>query len=234
MRAIPDSRQMTGHPKNGHPKGTVLIFTLAILALMSIMGMAIIMNTKTELSISRNSYMGREAFTRADTAVRVSIFVARLYMHPELGDPASVFSGNSDDPLEVTITDDGFNLADELFNIAETWDFRKRYIAAASRTDTGGDNKPHLIFRQHTSDGPSIVGTAALSIDHGETIRTGGSLGMSDRYDTSGGSSMEVILAATVNGRPPSDENAAYEQESGQAPSDSAHSVITTLFRDIF
>jgi hypothetical protein len=218
---------------NSQPRGTVLVFTLAILGLMSVMGLAIIMNTRTELNVSHNTYMGREAFTRADTGARVAIFVARIYMHPELGTPDGVFSTNSSDPLKVTITDDSFYLSDELLNNADNWDYRGRYIAAASRTDASGGNKPHLHFGQYVDGDYKTVATAALSIDHGEVIITGSSLDTGNAYDSTSGSSVQVILATTVNGRPPSGDEAAYEQKSGQAPSDMAHSVVTTLFREV-
>ena len=48
-----------GQGAKGHPRGSVLMLTLVVLLLMSLMGVAILANTRTELSISANTTGGR-------------------------------------------------------------------------------------------------------------------------------------------------------------------------------
>ena len=235
-----------------HPRGSVLMLTLVILLLMSLMGAAILSSTRTELAVAANTASGRDAFTRADSASRVATLLARLLAHEfELGSPKQVLNDSS--PLTVSYDESHFNFS-SLLAASEDFDYARRYLSAASRTDLSGspdkrDLRPHLIFRQ---DG-RVVSTATVAMDYGEALTDGYSLGQTS-YDTSGGLSVKVVLAVTVNGRPPYDgppasgsESAAekakrdnygaYDSDgrpSGQAANDVPHSVVTTLFREMF
>ena len=223
-----------------HPRGSVLMLTLVVLLLMSLMGAAILANTRTELSISANTTSGRDAFTRADTASRVATLMARLLVHEfELGSPKQVLTGG---PLVVSYEEDHFNFS-KLLTASDDFDYAKRYQSAASRSDLAGEDadlRPHLTFKQEGK----VVSTATVAMDYGEAEIPGGSLGVQD-YDNSGGQSVRVVLAVTVNGRPPvsADENyGVYDRYDGTPndPSDDEptrdvpHSVVTTLFRETF
>ena len=235
-----------------HPRGSILMLTLVVLLLMSLMGAAILANTRTELVISANTTGGRDAFTRADTAARVATLMARLLAHEfELGSPKQVLNNSS--PLTVIYDDDHFSFA-KLLAASDDFNYAKRYLSAASRTDLSdsadkADLRPHLVFRQ---DG-KVVSTATVAMDYGEALTDGCSLGQTG-YDTSGGLSVRVVLAVTVNGRPPYDGPAAGGAESsaekakrdnygtydrdgasaGEEANDVPHSVVTTLFREMF
>jgi len=225
------------------------MLTLVVLLLMSLMGMAILMNTRTELSISANTTSGRDAFTRADTASRMSTLMARLLVHEyELGAPQQVlaggfYKGGSDD-REFTVDEYDeayFNMEKLLAESADEFDYQKRYLSAASRTDTEVDLRPHLVFRKKGK----IISTARVAMDYGETANLAGmSLGTSS-YDGSDGTSVRIVLAVTVNGRPPlsdDDNYGAYDSfkkktdpdEEDALTNDVPHSVITTLFRETF
>lgn len=212
-----------------------MVLTLVILLLMSLMGMAIMANTRTEMTVAANTIGGRDAFTRADTASRVATLLSRLLVHEyELGSPKQVLTGG---PLSVSYDESRFNMTTMLAE-ADNFDYARRYMGAAGRTDApDADLRPHIIFRQ---DG-KVVSTAFVTLDYGEALIAGGSLGDSG-YDASGGRSVRIVLAVTVNARPPvsdDDNYGAYDSAASGSPGDAKlndvpHSVITTLFRETF
>ncbi|MDR2947061.1 MAG: pilus assembly PilX N-terminal domain-containing protein [Candidatus Adiutrix sp.] len=234
-----------------HPQGMILMMTLVILLLMSLMGMAILSNTRTEMTISANTAGGRDAFTRADTAARIATLMARLAVHEhELGSPSKVMSGG---PLEIDFNMPGyvnhnpnlapFDMATLLSESAEVFDYQRRYLATANRVDaaTAADQPkllPHMVFRQ---DG-KVVATARVSLDYNESIDAsgGGSLGTRNYGDDGGGTQVRAVLAVTVHGRPPSDDDnygaytgTADPDEEEMVINDVPHSIITTMFREM-
>lgn len=227
-------------PADGQPRGMVLAFTLVILVLMTLMGVAILMNTRTELSISNNASVGRNAFANADTASRIATTLGRILLHPELGDPAAVVDGAATGagpafPLSVVINQNKFDLG-VLRDDNASYDYILRYIRAG-REDFGSaslDNlAPHLIFNTTVGGVERRVATASLALDHQEPILSGMSLGGGDAYDGGGGGHFQVVLVISVNGRALSQRPAAANGAYDGGTADEPHSVITTLFREV-
>ncbi|MDR3037712.1 MAG: hypothetical protein LBV21_00195 [Candidatus Adiutrix sp.] len=226
------------------PRGLVLAFTLIILLLMSLMGLAILLNSRTELAIAGNTSIGRDAFNTADSAARLATLLGRLVLHPELGPPDRVLaaaaggSGGPAFPLTVKISPQ-FDLG-RLKEEAGDYSHTTRYIRAGGwvgRGQAGGrDYEPHLIFTAPDSGRTKTVATAALGLDLTDPSSAGLSLSGGDAYDQSGGGSLEVHMAVSVNaratGRPApaaSDQAAAFDGGALDEP----RSIITILFREI-
>ena len=213
--------------------GMILAFTLIILTLMSMMGVTILLNSRTELNISSNTSQGRNAFASADTAARVATLIGRILLHPELSGDLESYILNS------TIGDSGkvpgdfqlhVEVSDELKNeglradVDSTHDFTQRYIRAGSGLE------PHVVFTRVSDNVP--VATAALSVDHQAPITPGMSLGGGDAYDGGGGPSLSVVLVVSVNGRAMGPRLAGSGTFEG-GTDDEARSIITILYREV-
>lgn len=66
-------------------KGSVLMLTMLILFLMSLMAVALMSNTVTELQVSGNTIRGRDAFSKADSMTRIGVFTGRALLHEDAG-----------------------------------------------------------------------------------------------------------------------------------------------------
>ena len=242
----------------GFRPGMVLAFTLIILTLMSLMGVTILLNARTELSISSNTSLGRNAFASADTAVQIATLVGRILLHPELGPPDQVLASGTAAglrfPLNVEIN------IDELKRDDSSQYFQLRYIRAGSwegraseselRLDDGVvlygdpvdgvDVAPHIVFKTKVDGRDMTVATAALSLDHEASIGgTGGSVGGGlgvGGYDGGSGAGISVVLAVSVNGRAINLKPGAAEGRGGSfdtGETSEPRSIITVLFREL-
>jgi hypothetical protein len=208
----------------------VLAFTLVILLLMSLMGMTIMLNSRTELSISSNASLNRNAFASADTAARLATLIGRIILHPELGDPEQILDnvlsggGALKFPLKVEININ----PNDLLQDSSSYIYTKRYLRAGS----GGTEEPDIVFK---SNGV-VVATAALALDHEDASQApaGASLGGGDAYDGGGGPSLSIVLAVSVNGRAVSQKVTGSEAfVGGGSGADEARSIITGLYREL-
>jgi hypothetical protein len=195
MPAIKPSMRPAERP--GFKPGMILAFTLVILVLMSLMGMTILLNTRTELSISSNTSLGRNAFATADTAAQIATLIGRIMLHPELGGPEQVLIApdkqdgqfrldvlfNCDptckdlidpckDPTGNPCSDNSKILSDLLFKEFDEdpgFDLSvQRYRRAA------GSEAPHLFFKSKIGDRTVTVATAALALDSETASSKGG------------------------------------------------------------
>jgi hypothetical protein len=204
--------------KNGK-KGMVLAFTLAILVLMSLMGIIILSNTKTELSVSGNHRMNREAFNAADTAARISLLMGRIVLHPELGDnPGDIIRPSTapENPIIIEVNNSNttpLNLS-ALQSAAKDPDstFLNRYINTLGTDPDPSAPKPHIIFKV----GDRVVATAVVSLVSENPVNAGMSLGS--------GGAVEVTLVTTIRGAPFADISGPEFME--------PQSIITTMYRD--
>ncbi len=213
-------KQKTDRP----PKGAVLMFTLVILLLMSLMGAAILLNSRTELNIAANTVVGRDTFTRADGISGMATLLTRISISKEFERPEEVLANNSK-YMEVEFREE-LNLALLQSEHLDSFDIQKRYIRAGSQTVSGDTSyQPHMIF----SSGGSVVGTAAVSFDFGDPVGVGQSLSGDGQYDNSGGTRIQMLLVVSVNGRSPGGDASAYDRGTGDVP----HSFITTIFREV-
>jgi hypothetical protein len=231
----------TASPAEKHPQGMVLAFTLCILLLMTLMGTAILLNSRTELNISSNTSLGRNAFAAADTAARIATLMGRILLHPELGNPKAIVDGAASGagpafPLTIEVNANKFNLA-RLRNDEASYNYTLRYIRAG-REDYDAASldllAPHIVFKTKLAGVERTVATASLALDHQEPVGAGMSLGGGDAYDGGGGGHLQIVLAVSVNGRALSDKptpagtDGAFDGGTADIP----HSVITTLFRE--
>jgi hypothetical protein len=204
-----------------HPEGMILAFTLMLLAVVSLMGMAILSSSSTELAISSHNRVGREAFNSADTSARIATLLGRILLHPELGNPQQVLTSSSRPvmPLTIDINQSRFTLAN-IQEEGQTGDFNYtgRYEEVLGTISTGLD--PHLSFKVNDR----VVSTAMISLESASPIGSGSSLSASDQYDTSGGAGLQVNLIVTVNGRP-------MRTNLGKV-SDEPQSLLTAIYRE--
>jgi hypothetical protein len=208
------------HPeiKNGK-KGMILAFTLAILILMSLMGIVILSNTKTELSVSGNHRVNREAFNAADTAARISILMGRILLHPELGvDPAAIIRSSSapENPIVIELNNSdtsplSLSALQTAANDPDTT-FLNRYIDTIGTNPDPSAPKPHIIFKVDDR----VVATAVVTLESDNPVSAGMSLGS--------GGAVQVTLVTTIRGAPFADIAGPDFME--------PQSIITTMYRD--
>ncbi|MDR1658136.1 MAG: pilus assembly PilX N-terminal domain-containing protein [Deltaproteobacteria bacterium] len=200
--------------------GMVLAFTLVLLILISLMGVYVLTNTATELSISGHNRVGREAFNAADSSAMLATLLGRLVLHPELGDPANVLKVSNKPalPMTVEINQSRFNLA-SLQAESLNFDFNKRYQEAVNFDHSSSVKPPHLVFKVRDK----VVATAVVSLDSDVPIGAGFSLSSGDSYDNAGGAGIQINLVITTNGSP---------STNAQGTNDEPHSVVTTIYRE--
>ena len=230
-----------------HPRGSVLVFALVIMLLLGLMGAAIMLNTRTEMSVAGNTTQGRAAFSRADMGTGVATLIARVLLSPTLGSVEQLFQNSGGDTVagrvltvdNIQSKESDFNPA-TLLNLAKgnissnqegQWDyneFQSRYAQMGlDAVDIEKENlSPHfsLTLRQ---DG-QVAGTAVVTVDPGSGVQRGMTLGGSN-YGTSDGASYRLVLVVSVNGRAPA-EVSTKRAYSGESPADAPHSVLTTMY----
>ncbi|MDR1870632.1 MAG: hypothetical protein LBS60_01685 [Deltaproteobacteria bacterium] len=201
----------------------ILIFVIMVTLLIGLMGVAIIVVTKAEVSISGNYRQSEEAFSSTESAVAIGVLLSRVALHPVLGRPQDLLTaasgGQPKYPLTVEINEERLNL-ESLVREAAPYAYAKRYLESAFGTKTAA-KKPHLLFKV----GQRVVAMASISLDDTVSL-TGYSLGASDRYDPSGGENVPVDIVLTVTGT----STQAFELDDLNAP----RSIITSITRDYF
>ncbi|UQZ88190.1 hypothetical protein C4J81_02770 [Deltaproteobacteria bacterium Smac51] len=213
-----------------NPEGAVLIFALIVMLLMGLMATALFLNTRSELVISRNTYMGRDAFTKADSAARIAIMLSRTLLYPTLGPPSGYFTDNSggNSPFTVEMSPD-FNLETllELAGEGLESDIMNRYLVSTAA------HAPHITIKH---DG-NIVATAAVALNYsnnggmGPLPQPGSSIDGSGHYGNNDGANIQAIVVVTATGRIPlSGDDKRSDYYSGNV--ESPHSVITAIYKE--
>jgi hypothetical protein len=200
--------------KNNNRDGMILAFTFAVLILMSLMGVIILSNTRTELSISGNNRVNREAFNAADTAARVTVLMGRILLHPELGVNLNAILRESTDPkypIEIEINGTRMTLAALESDAANpTYDYANRYVETIGTDPAAAE--PHLVFKINDR----VVATAVLVLESDNPVAAGMSLEQ--------GGGVQVTIVSTVRGVPVVDIATPDDIE--------PQSIITTMYRD--
>ncbi len=237
-------------PLRPAPSGMVLVLTLVILMLIAMMGAAVLLNSRTELSITSNTTIGREAFSRADSAIEVTTLMSRVLINQELGDMDQLQPRDGSNNYTSAMWVERQPSFDKMTLRSETDvdpGYQRRYIRAGSwagRTDMDSSSlyyKPHLVFKTKSGGDDMVVATASVSMDFpgddaaglGGAVTPGKSLGQRD-YDQSG--NITVNLLASVNGRAPGrelggDKEGAFDSKDSKV--DEPHSVVTVIFREV-
>jgi hypothetical protein len=202
------------------PQGMILAFTLVILTLMSLMGIVILSNSRTELNITGNVRMSQEAFNAADSCARIAILMTLLVLHPDLGSHSQALSVSGQSPtfpLEIEIDNTKLNLAN-ITTGADDTDYVQRYVRAGVGEGSAVE-EPHITFKV----GEKVVATAVLSVEKKEIIPPGASISETSLYDMTNGYKYKIQLVTTVRGL--TNFSAASEAEE-------PNSIITAMYRE--
>jgi hypothetical protein len=202
-----------------NPQGMILVFILIVMVLITLMGVVILTNSRTDLATTSTKRLGHHAFNSADTSAQVAILLTRILLHPELGTPDSVLktvtATGVDFPFQVQIGS-RFDLS-TIREESNTYNYQARYIGT---TISPSDDyvEPHLTFRIQDQ----IVANAVVSFDTETPIVAGDSYGGGDAYDTSIGN-LQVNMVISVNGTP---------SVGSVNDIDSPNTLITTIYRE--
>lgn len=216
-----------------HPRGSVLVYTIVVLLLMTLMGAALMVNSRTELQISSSTFQGRDAFTKADATAQVALLFTRAYLHPTAGDPRDYLNSEKSGeagrkPFEVH-PDDFLQSLEDLQSIKDSItvdEIRERYLRITEAKDT-----PHLklTYGEDSSDQGSVVGTSFVGLAYNSSPTGGGSIGERDYSAPDSGFGIIAFFVVSSQGRVAQGENKGYIEE-GQA---GAHSIVTSIFREV-
>ncbi|MDR2945517.1 MAG: pilus assembly PilX N-terminal domain-containing protein [Candidatus Adiutrix sp.] len=231
-----------------HRRGSILVFVLVIMLMMTLAGMAILANTRTELIVAGSVNSSRNAFAGADSGAQIATLMGRILLYPELGAPDKIITtpggAGPRHPLNIQVNPAKFTMA--ALKRDSTRDFTRRYMEAGSwsgRVEGADDLSPHLLFTTpgvNSSGLPAEVPVASASFSM-ETVtpltagNVGGSIGQGGYDNTGGEGKMQIYMTVTVNGRPlnsaapDAPDAASYDGGEGEGP----YSLITIIFREI-
>jgi hypothetical protein len=199
--------------------GMILPFTLAILALISLMGFYILGRTRIELSITGNIRNSQQAFASADSFAPLAVLMSRLLLHPEIGTPEQIISkpesSNAKIPFSLSINETRYNIA-QIKKDSTSFDVQKRYLETGFMGQS--ENPPHLTFQV----GRNQVAAAVISMDNSNLVMDGMSINGGDNYDKNNGSSLAVNLVVSVNGQTLSSKNLLTD----------INSFVTAIYRE--
>ncbi|MDR1041667.1 MAG: hypothetical protein LBR80_16195 [Deltaproteobacteria bacterium] len=229
---------------DGVKSGLVLAFTLVVLVLMAIMGVVILSNTRTELNITANNRLGREAFNSADatasmatflavTAIRVSTepiddsITSGASMSPSPRYPLYICFPNKDNSSDNTAPGDldrkltRGNLVDESKNRPANFNYSLRYRNTGASSEKP---KPHIIFKLGPCNNSSSreLANAVVNIEREGLFGVGTSLDTLDMYDNNDGIPVSVIVS--VN---------AKTNESLSLGVNEPNSIVTVMYRTV-
>lgn len=235
-----------------HPKGMVLIFALGILAMLAILGLSIFLTTKTDLQVSTDTHVGRNAFSNADLTARTAVLLARSVVLPSGGATSDLLSagGLTGRPpfsinmnnftlsgfqqLEDQVTDD---LVKERYLIMAGTSGRKPHVEVYSKA---GRQKNGVMIGNQVD---VIIGTAAVAYGHGRVTDPGSNEEGSYSGSNVGAFAIPVFIVISADGRVPQINGAQLDSSPGSIDSDQAnyidgdasakHSIVTTIYREL-
>jgi|GEM_PF-6680059 len=222
-----------GSAPAGYRRGSVLIFTLVILLLMTLMGAALLVNSRTELQISGTTAKGRDAFTKADATARVALMFTRAYLHPTAGNPRDYLNADKTGqggrkPFEI-IPDADLNSMDDLQVLKGSItvdEIKERYLQI---TDATGVPHFQITYGEDKDKNGVVVGTAYVGLAHSGSTAGGGSIGERDYGAADAGYSITAFLVVSAQGRVEEGENKGFIDEDRAG----VHSIVTTIFREV-
>ncbi|MDR2367801.1 MAG: hypothetical protein LBF58_06800 [Deltaproteobacteria bacterium] len=196
--------------------GLILPFTLFILVLISLMGVILLAASQGEVVQEGHERLAKGTFQAAESSAMVAMFLARVLVRPELGDPSEALrAGKGAFPLGVEINVKRFSLS-QVLRDSGTVSYGDRY--AGTGWAAPGQPEPHLRFRL----GGRPAASAVVHIDKSEPFPAGASIGVGDGYDASAGGGKRVTIIVSVRGL-------GDDPGSGRGPT----VFITSMFREI-
>lgn len=211
-----ESIQRSGSGGRGPARGTVLMFTLAVLLLLSLMGAALLLSARGGPENFGDAGREREALNLADSAAGLSVFFTRLLLNPALGDAEDYLSPGQV-PFSLTFSET-FSLEGLLLAAGEGEEPLKRYLRTWNGPEDPADQRPHIFFWREGE----LAATAVVDLDGREAVSAGMSLAETD-YGDNGGRAV-VTAAISVN---------ASSSGRGQGLGLPANSIVTAIFRDL-
>jgi hypothetical protein len=183
---------------NSHKKsGMVLAFTLFVLVLISLMGVVILSNTRTELSVTGNTRMGRDAFNSADNCARLATFLTLALLNPRTSNINDVISDPPGDTpahsMAIQLVPAMFT-QERLLNDATNFDYTQRYLDTGAGTTAPN---PHIIFNVNGRE----VARAVVNLETYNLIPAGMGLGTGDPNDSTSGPKLQLGLVVSVSSR---------------------------------
>ena len=215
-----------------HPRGSVLLFTLCILALMMILGATLFLATQDELYVSSDNTVSRDAFSKADLTARMAVFLARASLDESVGSVSSSLSpgGVSGRPEFVVGMNNFTQFINDDHDDAQS-NIRKRYIlAAGGEIDLTGDGpvdpaiKPHVTVEYEYGSGlRQMVGTAAVAVSYVQPLTQKENV------------EIPTYLIVTADGRVPVGDTAGEDDPSNffTGKSSAKHGIVTTIYKEV-
>jgi hypothetical protein len=193
---------------------------------MSLMGIVILSNTRTELSITGNNRLGREAFNSADATARMATFLTLALLNPRTEDVSDVITSGSVPtspqapryPVAVC-PKSNFKL-ETLVTEATNYNFTNRYL------DTGAGEaaaNPHIEFKLGDCSTGRPIANAVVNLETYNLLPEGMSLATGDPNDSSGGPRLLVGVIVSVKAETSMDVAAG---------ADSPNSLVTIMYRN--
>jgi hypothetical protein len=199
-----------------------MVFVIVIMMITSLMGLIILVNTRSEVLASGRHRLGLEAFNSADSAAKMANLFARVLLHPVLDSPDKLLTtaptNGPINPMTVEFNKDRFNM-EIMFQESTPFNFQSRYLETGV-TNSPTAEKPHIVFKI----GDDEVATAVITLDSSNAVTSGYSLNASDLYDKSGGPSVPVDMVVTVKG---------VTNPTPGSPITPPRSLITTIMREL-
>jgi hypothetical protein len=221
----------------GAKEGSFLVLCIVLVILMTMISIVVATSTKTELSVSSNTDNGRKAFIQADSALKISVLIARVLLFPSTGQLDQLLSPGSD--LIIEANPDEFDLALMRWNYEST-NYADRYLVAGARSTgiplSGDSKRPLITFKRKHPTNPAqtrVVATSAVSLDFSESSMAGGSLG-DISYGTDS-AALRTIIIVTTDGRVPVGLDATASEEAAffDGSADTTHAILTTAFQEV-
>jgi hypothetical protein len=161
---------------------------------MALMGTSVAVNAGADLSMSANSDNGRKAFIQADSALRLSVLIARIMLFPGAGRLDDFLTATTGD-VEIEVNAEEFDLPLMRWEQQDN-DFRQRRLKAGVRNSglsmCAESGLPLIIFRQKEPANLSnsqVAANSAVSLDYAESELTGASLNQTTCRDQFAGRS---------------------------------------------
>jgi hypothetical protein len=207
-------------PLHGARQGMIMVFVIVIMLVTSLMGLIIMVNTRSEVATSGHHRRSQAAFSSADSAAKLANLFTRVLLHPVLESPTGLLSneGNPESALTVEFNDDRFTM-EKLFDESQPYKFSERYLQTGLTNDSSA-LPPHIVFKIEDK----VVATSVVSLDLSQATNSGFSLSALDLYDKSTGPNVPVDMVVTTRGN-----TASVSEDNLTDP----QSLITTIMREM-
>jgi hypothetical protein len=212
-----------------HPQGSILLITLAALALLALMGFALMSGARNELTISGDTNLGRIAFTRADATARLAVLLTRPLFQLMGEGPGSYLLNTTNPEARPPFTvalDTAMNAATNLPEVGVNNNFTLADVRTRYLTATAAGLTPHLTISYDNE----VAGTAFISYYAPVPDEGGLECDYGSGCGGGGANTRRVYLIISADGRLPLGDGA----DPGNyytGTQDTKHTIVTTVYR---